>query len=137
MATIAEVTVGAQRKLQVERLVTAFEAGAIVNPDNLRSQVEGAMVMALGGALFEVVHFEAGSVLNPRLSQYRVPRFSDVPKIDVELVDRRDLTPMGAGETPMIAVAPALASAIFDATGCRLRDLPLIPNGTVPQPRGP
>ncbi len=137
VATIAEVTVGAQRKLQVERLVTAFEAGAIVNPDNLRSQVEGAMVMALGGALFEVVHFEAGSVLNPRLSQYRVPRFSDVPKIDVELVDRRDLTPMGAGETPMIAVAPALASAIFDATGCRLRDLPLIPNGTVPQPRGP
>jgi nicotinate dehydrogenase subunit B len=134
VATFAEVRVDSDRRLYVERLVTVLEAGAIVNPDNLRSQVEGAMVMGLGGALFEGVHFDAGVVRNPRLSQYRVPRFSDLPQMEVELVDRRDLPPVGAGETPLIAVAPALANAIFDATGCRLRALPLVPNGTVPNP---
>jgi nicotinate dehydrogenase subunit B len=132
VATVAEVRVEANRFLKVDRLITAFEAGAIVNPDNLRSQVEGAMVMGLGGALFEAVHFDAGSLQNPHLSQYRVPRFSDLPKMEVELIDRKDLAPTGAGETPLIAVAPALANAIFDATGCRLRALPLVPSGQVP-----
>jgi len=134
VATVAEVSVAGDRRVRVERIVTVFEAGAIVNPDNLRSQVEGAQVMALGGALFEAVHFEAGRMLNPRLSQYRVPRFSDVPRIEVELVDAREFPPAGAGETPMIAVAPAVANAIFDATGCRLRSLPLLPTGRLPEP---
>jgi nicotinate dehydrogenase subunit B len=132
VATVAEVTVSADRRPHVDRLVTAFEAGAIVHPDNLRSQVEGAQVMALGGALFEKVDFGEGSVRNPRLSQYRVPRFSDVPRVEVELVDAPDLPSSGAGETPMIAVAPAVANAIFDAAGCRLRSLPLVPTGRVP-----
>lgn len=98
-----------------------------------RSQVEGAHVMALGGALFEAVHVDHGEVQNPRLSQYRVPRFSDVPEIDVELVDARAFPPAGGGETPMITVAPAIANAIFDATGTRLRALPLVPTGRVPR----
>jgi nicotinate dehydrogenase subunit B len=132
VATVAEVTVSPDRRVLVHRLVTAFEAGAIVNPDNLRNQVEGAQVMALGEALFEAIRFEGGSVLNPRLSQYRVPRFSDVPRIEVELVDAKELPPSGAGESPMIAVAPAVANAIFDATGTRLRSLPLVPNGRIP-----
>ena len=133
VATVVEVSVASDRRVHVDRVVTAFEAGATVNPDNLRSQVEGAQVMAMGGALFEEVHFEGGVVRNPRLSQYRVPRFSDVPRIDVELLDAKEFPPSGAGETPMIAVAPALANAIFDATGCRLRSLPLLPTGRVPE----
>jgi len=137
VATIAEVSVDAQRRVRVDRLVTAFEAGAIVNPPNLRSQVEGAVVMGLGGALFEAVRFAAGVVQNARLSQYRVPRFSDLPKVEVELMDRPDLPPSGAGETPMIAVAPAIGNAIFDATGCRLRTLPLVPSGRVPETEVP
>lgn len=88
--------------------------------------------MALGGALFEAVHFDGGRILNPRLSEYRVPRFRDVPPIEVVLLDRRDLPSQGGGETPLIAVAPAIANAIFDATGTRLRSLPLVPDGTVP-----
>jgi nicotinate dehydrogenase subunit B len=132
IATVAEVTVDADRRLRVARLVSAFEAGAIVAPENLRSQVEGAQVMALGGALFEEIHFERGVIQNPRLSQYRVPRFSDLPEIEVELIDAREYPPAGAGETPMIAVAPAIANAIFDATGARLRALPLVPSGRVP-----
>jgi nicotinate dehydrogenase subunit B len=131
-ATFADVVVGEDRRLEVRRIVTGFECGALVHPANLRSQVEGATVMALGGALFEAIHFENGRILNPRLSQYRVPRFHDVPPIEVLLLDRPDLPSQGGGETPLIAVAPAIANAIFDATGQRLRHLPLVPDGVVP-----
>ena len=93
------------------------------------------MVMALGGALFEEIRFDPGVVRNPRLSEYRVPRFSDLPSLEVELLDRPDLPSSGAGETPMIAVAPAVANAIFDATGWRGRRLPLVPDGRVPTER--
>ncbi|HYA54749.1 MAG TPA: molybdopterin cofactor-binding domain-containing protein [Thermoplasmata archaeon] len=132
VATLAEVRVGDDRRLEILRLVTGYECGAVVHPSNLRSQVEGATVMALGGALFEAVHFENGRILNPRFSGYRVPRFHDVPPIEVVLLDRRDLPSQGGGETPLIAVAPAIANAIFDATGSRLRGLPLAPDGLVP-----
>jgi nicotinate dehydrogenase subunit B len=87
--------------------------------------------MALGGALFEAIRFSDGRVLNDRLSMYRVPRFRDVPTIDVHLIDRPDLPAAGAGETPMIAIAPAVANAICAATGARLRSLPLVPSGRV------
>ncbi len=70
-------------------------------------------------------------MLNGRLSQYRVPRFGDVPPIEVVLLDRKDLPPVGGGETPLIAVAPAIGNAIFDATGVRLRGMPLLPTGVV------
>src|SRR6266545_8400047 len=102
----------------------AFECGTIVNPDNLRNQIEGATVMGLGGALFEAICWQNGHLLSDRMPRYRVPRFSDVPPIDVVLMDRKDLPPAGAGETPLIAVAPALANAICAATGRRLRALP-------------
>ena len=82
-------------------------------------------MMGIGGALFEAIDFENGRILNPRLSQYRVPRFNDMPEIDVVLVDRKDLPSAGAGETPIVAIAPAVANAIFDATGRRLRSMPL------------
>jgi nicotinate dehydrogenase subunit B len=131
VATYAEVSVGSDRRLEVLRIVTGFECGAIVHPTNLRSQVEGGTIMALGGALFEAIHFEGGRVLNPRLSQYRVPRFRDAPPIEVLLLDRRDLPSQGGGEAPLMAVAPALANAIYDATGVRLRSLPMAPDGTV------
>lgn len=72
------------------------------------------------------MHFGAGRVLNGRLSEYRVPRFPDVPPIEVVLVDRPDLDSAGAVETPIIAIAPAVANAIFDATGRRIRWLPLL-----------
>ncbi|NNM96800.1 MAG: xanthine dehydrogenase family protein molybdopterin-binding subunit [Candidatus Dormibacteraeota bacterium] len=91
--------------------------------------VEGAVIMGLGGALFEAIEFADGEITNASLRQYRVPRFLDVPPIEVVLVDRPEVEPAGAGETPIMAVAPALANAIFAATGRRLRDLPLTPQG--------
>ena len=90
-----------------------------------RNQVEGATVQGLGGALCEAIEFAGGRVLNPRFSLYRVPRFSDVPEIEVVLLDRQDLPSAGGGETPIVGVAPAVANAVFDATGIRLRDMPL------------
>ena len=114
---------------KVVRVVSAFECGAIVNPDNLRNQIEGSNVQGLGGALFEAIEFENGKILNGRLSQYRVPRFSDLPALETVLLDRKDIPSVGAGECPMIGLAPAIANAIFDATGTRLRALPLVPNG--------
>jgi nicotinate dehydrogenase subunit B len=130
IATFAEVNVDRKSgDVRVVRVVSAFECGAIVNPDNLRNQIEGSNVQGLGGALFEAIEFENGRILNGRLSRYRVPRFSDVPALDTVLLDRRDLPSAGAGECPVIGVAPAVANAIFDATGQRLRSLPLVPNG--------
>ncbi len=130
VATCAKVAVDRDAgRVQVVRAVTAFECGAVINPDHLKNQVEGAMIMGLGGALFEAIEFEDGRILNPRFSRYRVPRFRDTPQIEVILLDRKDLPPAGAGETPIIAIAPAIASAIFDVTGVRLRSLPLAPRG--------
>ena len=129
IATFAEVNVDRKGTVRVVRVVSAFECGAIVNPDNLRSQIEGSNVQGLGGALFEAIVFENGKILNGRMSQYRVPRFRDLPLIETVLLDRKDLPSAGAGECPMIGLAPAIANAIFDATGVRLRSLPLVPDG--------
>jgi isoquinoline 1-oxidoreductase len=130
IATFAEVNVDSKSgDVKVVRVVSAFECGAIVNPDNLRNQIEGSNVQGLGGALFEAIEFENGKILNGRLSQYRVPRFSDLPVLETVLLDRKDIPSVGAGECPMIGLAPAIANAIFDATGTRLRALPLVPNG--------
>jgi CO/xanthine dehydrogenase Mo-binding subunit len=87
--------------------------------------VQGCIVMALGGALTEELESESGSILNPRFSRYRVPRFRDVLRIDVHLVENRDIPPAGGGETPIIAVAPAIGNAVFAASGVRLRSMPL------------
>jgi isoquinoline 1-oxidoreductase len=122
-----EVSIGPSRQLKVERVVAAWDCGAIVNPNHLRNQVEGAIVMGLGGALFEEIEQANGRISNPRLSQYRVPRFTDIPKIDVLLIDRQDLPSAGAGETPIVAIAPAIANAIFSATKLRLYSMPLLP----------
>ena len=127
VATIAEVEIGPAKTVRIRRVVEAFECGAVVNPNGLRNQIEGAIVMGIGGALFEEVRFADGRILNQHFSEYRVPRFKDIPQIDVVLVDRKDLPSAGAGETPIVGVAPAVANAIFAATGERLRALPLKP----------
>ncbi len=126
VASCAEVSVEQPSgKVKIERVVTAFECGAIVNPEHLKNQVEGAVIMGIGGALFEGIGFENGKLLNGKLSRYRVPRFSDLPVLETILLDRKDLDSAGAGETPIVALAPSIGNAIFDATGVRLRQIPL------------
>ena len=110
VATAAELSKAADG-FKVERIVIAFECGAIVNPDGLKNQVEGSVVQGLGGALFEAIDFADGHLRNGTMEQYRVPRFKDVPAIETILLDRRDIPSAGAGESSIIALAPAIGSA--------------------------
>lgn len=109
----------------IKNICMAFECGAILNPSNLKAQVEGSIVQGLGGALTEEIQFEGGVLKNGRFASYKVPRFRDVPPIEIILLDRKDLAPAGAGETPIIAVAPAIANAVYDATRQRVRSMPV------------
>ena len=131
VAACVEVEVDrASGRPRLIEIVEAFECGAILNPANLRSQVEGCIMMGLGPALREEIQFKEGRLTNGSFGAYLPPRFRDMPKIDLVLLDRKDLEPAGAGETPIIAVAPAIANAVFDATGKRVRSMPIrVPPG--------
>ncbi len=126
VATCVEIEIdSASKKIRVRRVVQAWESGAIVNPDGLRNQNVGAIAQAIGGALFEAIKFKDGRILNPHFAEYRVPRFSDMPEIDVVLINRKDLPSAGAGETGIVGLAPAVGNAIFAATGVRTRGMPM------------
>ena len=135
VATAARVQIRQDRTVRLHRLVTAVDCGAVVHPEGLTNQVEGAVAMGLGPALFEQIDFAAGRILNGSMSDYRVPRLGDVPAdLKVVLLDRPDQPSAGGGETPIMAVAPAIGNAIFRACGTRLRSMPLVPGGRVPAP---
>ncbi len=127
VACCVEISLGANHEIRVERVVEAWDSGAVVNPEHLKNQIEGAIVMGLGGALFEQIEFANGRILNNRLSEYRVPRFHDVPAIETIVIDRKDVPSAGAGEIPIVGIAPAVANAIYNATGKRVRSMPLQP----------
>jgi CO/xanthine dehydrogenase Mo-binding subunit len=124
VATCAEVEV-IDGQIRVIEICQAFECGKVLNPGNLRMQVAGAVIMGLGGALYEAIEFADGQIKNASFSTYRVPRMRDVPKLDLVQLDRPDLPSVGAGETPIIGVAPAIANAVFHACGIRSRSMPL------------
>ena len=126
IACCVEVAIDPKSKqIRVVRVVQSFECGGVLNPLQLKNQIEGAIMMGIGGALIEAVQFENGRILNAMLSKYHVPRFSDVPAIEVVLIDRKDIQAAGAGETPIVGIAPAIGNAVFRATGQRLRALPM------------
>jgi isoquinoline 1-oxidoreductase subunit beta len=126
VAACVEIAVDREKgSIAVRHVSQAYECGKILNPRNLLTQVRGGLIMGLGPALFEEMKFEKGVMLNASFSAYRVPRFADVPEMDISLLDRPDLPSAGAGETPVIAVAPAIANAVFAATGIRARSMPV------------
>jgi len=125
VACCARIEVDESGRFKVLQVCEAFECGAIQNPVNLKAQIEGCIIMGLGGALREEMRFKDGKMLNPKFSQYHVPRFKDVPEIETILVNRPDLASVGAGETPIIGIAPAVANALFNATQTRIRSLPI------------
>ena len=126
VAACVEVAVDREKRaLEVRRVCEVFECGAILNPANLRSQVYGCIMMGLGAILREEMQFENGKILNASFSRYLVPRFRDVPSLDILLLNRPDIEPAGGGETPLIAIAPAVTNAVFDAIGVRVRELPV------------
>jgi CO/xanthine dehydrogenase Mo-binding subunit len=126
VAACVEVAIDRDRgTIAVRRVTQAYDCGKILNPANLLSQVKGGIIMGLGPALREEMRFEGGKMLNAAFASYRVPRFADVPELDIHLLDRPDVPSAGAGETPLIAVAPAIANAVFAATGVRSREMPI------------
>jgi nicotinate dehydrogenase subunit B len=131
VACCAEVMINPDKEVKVIRVTQAFDCGAIIHPKHLENQVMGSIIQGLGGALFEAIEFSNGKILNSGLSAYRVPRFSDIPKIEIVLINREDMSSTGAGEAGIVGIAPAIRNAIVDAGGSMLNMLPMIPNGTL------
>ena len=126
VAACAEIAIDrSQNRIVVRRVCEVFECGAVLNPDNMRSQVQGCIIMGLGPALREEMRFDKGRMRNAAFARYLVPRFSDVPELDIVLLNRPDLESVGGGETPIIAIAPAIANGVFHATGTRIRAMPI------------
>jgi CO/xanthine dehydrogenase Mo-binding subunit len=126
VACCAEVEVDRKKnEIHVRDVCETFDCGPVLNPENLRNQIEGAIVMGLGPALREEIRIEDGAIANASFLSYRVPRFADMPTIAVHAMNRTDVNPAGAGETPIIAIAPAIGNAVFHATGMRLRGMPM------------
>ena len=115
-------------RIKVERVVCAHDCGQIINPDGVRAQVEGSTLQTLSRVLMEEVKFDRSRVLSIDWASYPILRFSDVPQLDIELIDRPTEPPVGAGEAACTTVGAALANAVFDATGARLRTIPFTPD---------
>jgi isoquinoline 1-oxidoreductase len=123
-ATCVELDVQGS-EVKVSRVSAAVDCGLVVNPDGATNQVEGSIVMGLGTALYEAIDVAGGRVLNPGFTRYRVPRITNAPAIGVALVGDPETPSSGAGEPGIVPLAPAVANAVFDRTGQRLRELPL------------
>jgi CO/xanthine dehydrogenase Mo-binding subunit len=117
----------ASGKIKVERVFCAHDCGQIINPDGVRAQIEGSIIQTLSRVLMEEVKFDRSRVTSVDWASYPIIRFSDVPKIEIDLVDRPTQPPLGAGEAACTTVGAALANAVFDATGARLRTIPFTP----------
>ncbi len=125
VAEVAEVAM-VQEKIQVQRVVCAVDCGLVVNPDTVRAQMEGAIAFGLSAALHEEVCIENGAVQQATFADYPILTFSEMPQVEVHIVESLE-PPGGVGEPGLPPLAPAVANAVFTATGRRLRELPLRP----------
>jgi nicotinate dehydrogenase subunit B len=129
VATVAEVEVDPETgTTRVVRLVSAHDCGLIVNPDGVANQIEGNLIQSLSRALFEEITFDENHITSADWDTYRILRFSDLPQIEVILINRPDEPLVGAGEPASVCTAAAVANAIFSACGARLRQIPLTPD---------
>lgn len=135
VAEIVEVEVDRTTGVvHVSRVVVAHESGLVINPDGITNQIEGAIIMGLGPALREIVRYQDGRILTDRYARYRVPTVRDAPTIETVLVPNLGLPPQGAGEPAIFPISAAVANAIFDATGKRLREKPFLPERVLAAP---
>ena len=124
VAQVAEVSVSERGKLKVHRVDCVVDCGLAVNPDSVKAQMEGSIIMGMSAALFEQITIEDGRVAQSNFDDYRIARMRDTPEINVSIV-ASDLAPTGTGEPGTSPIVPAITSAIFAATGTRLRRLPI------------
>ncbi len=125
---VAEVEVDKSNgNVRVTRFVLAHDCGLIINPDGLKNQIEGNIIQGVSRALMEEVKFDASGVTTLDWVSYPVIRFPDVPEIELVLINRPEMPALGGGEPSSAPIAAAIANAIFDAVGVRLREAPFTP----------
>ena len=130
VAQVAEVTVAPNGKVKVDRVVCAVDCGTPINPDVITAQMEGGIGFGLGAALYGAITLKDGQVEQTNFDAYQVLRIDEMPKVEVHIVPSPE-APTGVGEPGVAPVGPAVANAVFAATGKRLRVLPFAVGGTV------
>lgn len=127
-AVVAEVEIDAAAKqYTLKKLTGAIDAGQVINIDGVKNQTEGGMIQSASWSMLEMVRYNDKGIISRGWDRYPIMRFKSVPAIDVEVLNRPGMEPMGAGEAAQGPVAAAIANALFHATGSRLRELPLLP----------
>jgi nicotinate dehydrogenase subunit B len=127
VATAADVSVASSGRITLNRIVVAHDSGLIINPDGLKNQIEGNVIQSASRAILEQVNFDSSRITSVDWRTYPILRFQDIPQIDVVLINHPDQPAWGSGEISTLTTAPAIANAIFDATGQRMRSVPLNP----------
>lgn len=126
VAAMVEIDVDSQTgRIKVKRMVCVQDMGEVINPEGAREQIEGCLMMGLGYALSEEIHFKGGQILDLNFDRYEIPRFSWMPEIKAVVLENNSVPAQGGGEPAIINVGAALANALFDKTGIRLTRLPL------------
>ena len=122
VAEIAEVEVG--NEVAVKRVWAAIDAGLVINPDGIINQTEGGIIQTVSWALKEAVQYDRSRILTRSWADYPILSFEEVPQVEVTIINRPELPPLGAGEGAQGPTASAIANAIYNAMGVRLRDMP-------------
>ena len=120
---VAEVTVAKDGSVRVERVVAAVDCGQVINPDMVAAQIEGGIVFGLTAALYGEITIEGGKTQQSNFNNYPMLHINEMPRVEVHIIPSHE-SPGGIGEPPVPSTAPAVANAIFAATGKRLRRLP-------------
>jgi isoquinoline 1-oxidoreductase beta subunit len=123
-AIVAEISIDSKNKIKIHRMVCAIDCGTVINPDGVRSQVEGGIVMGLTAALYGKISLENGGVQQSNFHNYKLLTMKEMPTIETVIVPSTE-PPTGAGEPPVPPTAPALVNAIYSATGKRIYRLPI------------
>ena len=124
VAQVAEVSFTNRGKLKLHRVDCVIDCGFAVNPDSVKAQMEGSIIMGMSAAMFEEITIEKGQVVQSNFDDYRIARLRDAPEINVTIVDSTS-TPTGVGEPGIAPIVPAITNAIYAATGKRIRKLPI------------
>lgn len=127
-AVLAEIKIDKEAKnYKLKKLTGVIDSGLTINPDGLKNQTEGGMIQSASWTMMEEVTFDQNGITSVDWNSYPIMRMIDVPEVEVHIIDRPETKPMGAGEAAMGPVAAAIANAVFDATGSRIRNLPIKP----------
>jgi CO/xanthine dehydrogenase Mo-binding subunit len=128
VAAIAEVEVNKNSgEVKVKKVVCAQDMGLAINPEGAKIQMEGSITMGLGYTLKEDIHFKGGEIIDLNFDTYDIPHFSWLPKIETEIIDNKNADPQGGGEPAIVIMGAIVANAIYDATGARVKQLPMNP----------